>query len=45
MSPFADVYFGQLISALLTQELGIVRHPAARTITSDMATKTQAVGK
>lgn len=41
MSPFVDIYFGQLISALLTQELSILRHPAARSITSDMGTKTQ----
>ncbi|SFM47387.1 SIS domain-containing protein [Paenibacillus sp. 1_12] len=45
MSPFVDVYFGQLISALLTQELGIVRHPAVRSITSDMGTRTPDAGK
>ncbi|WP_274651247.1 SIS domain-containing protein [Paenibacillus humicola] len=45
MSPFVDIYFGQLISSLLTQELGIVRHPAIRSITSDMDTKTSDSGK
>lgn len=45
MSPFVDIYFGQLISSLLTQELGIIRHPAIRSITSDMNTKTSDSGK
>ncbi len=39
MSPFVDVYFGQLISALLTQELGRVRHDAVGEIFADMGTK------
>jgi len=45
MSPFVDIYFGQLISSLLTRELGIVRHPAIRSITSDMDTKTSESGE
>ena len=39
MSPFVDVYFGQLISARLTQELGRSRHEAVREIFADMGTK------
>jgi glucoselysine-6-phosphate deglycase len=39
MSPFVDIYFGQLVSALLTQELGRFRHEAVREIFADMDTK------
>jgi glucoselysine-6-phosphate deglycase len=39
LSPFVDIYFGQLISALLTQELGRFRHKAVREIFADMDTK------
>jgi glucoselysine-6-phosphate deglycase len=43
MSPFVDIYFGQLISALLTQELGRSRHEAVREIFADMDTKVRDV--
>ena len=39
MSPFVDVFFGQLISAVLPEELGRKRHEAVREIFSDMNTK------
>ena len=39
MSPFTDVFFGQLISAVLTGELGRKRHEAVKEIFSDMNTK------
>jgi glucoselysine-6-phosphate deglycase len=41
-SPFCDIFPGQLISALLTQELRRERHPAVREIFSDMETKVKA---
>jgi glucoselysine-6-phosphate deglycase len=41
MSPFADIFLAQIISALLTQELAIVRHPAVRTVFAAMDTKIQ----
>lgn len=39
VSPFVDAYFGQLLSALLTQALGRTRHEAVREIFGDMHTK------
>lgn len=45
MSPFVDIYFAQLISARLTQELGRSRHEAVREIFADMDTKVVDDGK
>ncbi|MDR1531181.1 MAG: SIS domain-containing protein [Clostridiales bacterium] len=39
MSPFVDVFFGQLLSALLTQEMSITRHEAVHSLTADMEIK------
>lgn len=39
LSPFSDVLFAQLISAVLTEEMGRSRHPAIRNIFQEMGTK------
>ena len=44
MSPFVDVFFGQLISAVLTEEMGRKRHEAVREIFSEMNTKVKVAG-
>lgn len=40
-SPFADILFAQLISSQLTKMMGRERHPAVRSIFTDMDTKTE----
>lgn len=39
LSPFSDVLFAQLISAVLTEEMDRSRHPAIRNIFQEMGTK------
>jgi glucoselysine-6-phosphate deglycase len=39
LSPFTDILFGQLISAVLTQDMGRQRHPAVKDFYAKMGTK------